>query len=72
MTSTELKLTQTSVDSLKYDSLFGYEFHFDIILPDSVPFMVSLISAACKGCSGDVDSWRVSCNAYGRDKSDKM
>lgn len=72
VTSTELTVTQTAVDSLKYATMFGYEFRFNIHLPDSVPFMVSLISAAVKGCSGDVDSWRLSCSAYGRDKSDNM
>ena len=70
MTSTEPTVTQTAVDSLKYDSLFGNEFRFDVHLSDIVPFMVSLISAAVKGCSGDVNFWRVSCNGYGRDKSD--
>jgi hypothetical protein len=70
--STEPTVTQSSVDSLKYDSLFGNKFPFGIYLSDIVPFMVSLISAAAKGCSGGVDSWRVSCNDYGGDKSDNM
>lgn len=59
VTSTELTVTQTSVDSLRYDSLFGYKFRFHTHLQESVPFMVSL--SAVKGCSGDVDSWRLSC-----------
>jgi len=68
VTSTEPTVTQTAMDSPKYDSLFGYKFRFDTHLPDSVPCMVCL--SAVKGCSGDVDSWRLSCKAYGRDNRD--